>query len=217
MIYAGMIWLLDSLLTWRSGKLTRSESSPEKSHANVEFARVKFMIAHPRSRFQPAYRSILNGIINVPVWQCRAPFTMTGAAALMAALYGWLRLPETRKPQQPLQWRRKRPTPATPATSSDATDAVQPSNSLSSEQAAQSSGQSPTESSTAHAAAEASSSSSISSTDSHAEDMHQPARQRLAAFQTHDLHPLACNLFVVSMCLSRHADCIFQTCSAVSS
>ncbi|KAK9866843.1 hypothetical protein WJX84_004388 [Apatococcus fuscideae] len=27
----------------------------------------------------------------------RAPFTMTGAAALLAALYGWLRLPETRK------------------------------------------------------------------------------------------------------------------------
>ena len=73
MIYAGMIWLLDSLLTWRSGKLTRSESSPEKSHANVEFARVKPMIAHPRSRFQPAYGSILNGIIYCPCVAMQGP------------------------------------------------------------------------------------------------------------------------------------------------
>ncbi|KAK9830670.1 hypothetical protein WJX74_001706 [Apatococcus lobatus] len=110
----------------------------------------------------------------------RAPFTMTGAAALLAALYGWLRLPETRKSQEPLRWRRKRPAPAQPAPpSAAAAEVAQPSTSLSSQPERSSSAASPIRSSPDPAATATAPAEASSSAVSHAESsLHQPARQR---------------------------------------
>ncbi|KAK9866844.1 hypothetical protein WJX84_004388 [Apatococcus fuscideae] len=88
----------------------------------------------------------------------RAPFTMTGAAALLAALYGWLRLPETRKSQQPPPKRHMHQEAAAPASLSQPAPAAERS-------VASASGHS------SHAAA--------TSGQAHADSsLHQPARQR---------------------------------------